>query len=36
MKKIINGKLYDTDTAKFISEKSYSNRRDLRSKNSWF
>ena len=29
MKKIINGKLYDTDTAKFISEKSYSNRRDF-------
>lgn len=29
MKKIINKKMYNTDTAKFIEEYSYSNPRDL-------
>ncbi len=29
MKKVINGKRYDTDTAKLMGEDSYSNRRDF-------
>ena len=29
MKKIINGKRYDTNTAKLVGETSYSNRRDF-------
>ena len=29
MKKIINGKRYDTDTAKMLASDSYSNRRDF-------
>ncbi len=30
MKKIINGKKYDTETAKYIDERSFSNPRDFR------